>query len=218
MAGECLVQEPTPEGCEDLAPGSRVAPGELIGRGFSPGVLRIWLLSTSYHKPLVFSGPTLSMWSRNRARVQNLAARLAAFAGPGDAREEVKEAVAVLKKAFRDSVEDDLALYKFWPALFAFCREITSRLDRGEISAGGARSCLKQLMVVDDVLRVLDRSALPVSRGDLPEEVRRLVEERSKAREAKDYVRADELRKELRGLGYRLEDGPRGALVYFCMG
>jgi cysteinyl-tRNA synthetase len=45
---------------------------------------------------------------------------------------------------------------------------------------------------------------------DVPERVRALADERQAARAAKDYDRADALRDEIAGLGFRVVDGPGG--------
>ena len=61
----------------------------------------------------------------------------------------------------------------------------------------------------DRVLGVLDFD-VPIPLGD---EISLLIEERDKAREAKDFVRADELRNELEALGVTIEDTPGGSRV-----
>ena len=47
----------------------------------------------------------------------------------------------------------------------------------------------------------------------LPDDVRRLLDERSAARDGKEWARADALRDELAGLGWEVQDGPRGSTV-----
>jgi GT2 family glycosyltransferase len=46
--------------------------------------------------------------------------------------------------------------------------------------------------------------------GDVPEEVRRLAEERAGRRAARDFAAADELRERIRALGYEVVDGTAG--------
>ncbi|MGH2634587.1 MAG: glycosyltransferase [Actinomycetota bacterium] len=45
---------------------------------------------------------------------------------------------------------------------------------------------------------------------EVPEEVRALADERQRARDAKEYARADELRDRIAERGFRVADGPRG--------
>jgi cysteinyl-tRNA synthetase len=50
----------------------------------------------------------------------------------------------------------------------------------------------------------------PAQLGPVPDEVRRLAEERQAAREARDFARADELRAAIEGLGWEVQDVPDG--------
>ena len=47
--------------------------------------------------------------------------------------------------------------------------------------------------------------------ASLPNDVRRLIEERGEARDARDWARADALRDELATLGWEVQDGPSGS-------
>jgi GT2 family glycosyltransferase len=47
----------------------------------------------------------------------------------------------------------------------------------------------------------------------VPDEVRRLLDERSEAREARDWRRADDLRDRIAALGWEVQDGARGSTV-----
>ena len=45
------------------------------------------------------------------------------------------------------------------------------------------------------------------------EKVKKFVEEREKARESKDFEKADQIRKEVEKMGYEIEDGPNGPKI-----
>ncbi len=47
----------------------------------------------------------------------------------------------------------------------------------------------------------------------MPEDIERLLEERQRAREAKDFARADSLRDQIHDLGYEIRDAPGGATL-----
>ena len=49
--------------------------------------------------------------------------------------------------------------------------------------------------------------------SDVPPDVERLLSERDSARAAKDFARADALRREISALGYDVKDAPAGAIV-----
>lgn len=50
-----------------------------------------------------------------------------------------------------------------------------------------------------------------MSPPSVPDDVRRMLDERSAARAARDWERADELRDRIAGLGWEIQDGPRGS-------
>ena len=52
--------------------------------------------------------------------------------------------------------------------------------------------------------------------GEVPEAVETLAAERDEARAAKDWARADELRDEIRALGYEVEDTSEGTRVHLA--
>jgi len=187
--------------------------------------VRMWLLSVSSHKVLVKTPETLGMWAKNRARVQDAAAALSAASGrEGAIGPEAEQMGVDLAKAFKEAVEDDLSLYRFWPALFAFCKTVQARLKTAAPASGGAvqgaahlnpaeaKALLARLLAVDEVIRVLDREALPLARAKWPREAAALVAARETARAGKDFSRADALRRELLAAGFQVEDtaaGPR---------
>jgi len=49
--------------------------------------------------------------------------------------------------------------------------------------------------------------------SEIPEEVKKIIAERESAREAKDFKKADELRKKIQELGYLLEDTDTGTKI-----
>ncbi|HLC88287.1 MAG TPA: hypothetical protein VJG66_04520, partial [Patescibacteria group bacterium] len=48
---------------------------------------------------------------------------------------------------------------------------------------------------------------------EVPEEVKKLIEARENARKAKDFKKSDELRKEIKKLGYEIEDTSDGQKI-----
>lgn len=53
-----------------------------------------------------------------------------------------------------------------------------------------------------------------VSEAGPPDEIQRLVEERSAARQRRDWKRSDEIRDRLRALGWTVEDTPAGPRLF----
>jgi cystathionine beta-synthase len=178
-------------------------------------VLRMWLLSAHYRKPLHYSEAILEMWSRNWRKVQDLAVDLSLYDGPyGVSGKELDQAVFDLKNGLTQSVEDDLSLHRFWPVLFGFCRTVKRLLGTGEVSREAVESCRKQLHWLDEILGILDAGSLPVSADALPADVRDNINRREQARKSRDFALADQLRNQAAELGFTLEDTAQGTRVF----
>ncbi|MFO7598082.1 MAG: cysteine synthase [Desulfocurvibacter africanus] len=186
---------------------------EAVGAVSSGAALRMWLLSTSYHKPL--SLQSLPMWSRNWRKTQELYVTLSsAERKKGEPGQAVAQAAYDLRQGLFSAVEDDLSLHRFWPELFKFVRTINAKLAVGQLSGADTELCLRRLTACDQVLGILDHSQAPVSPSMLTAELAELVRLREEARGRKDFPQADDLRGRLWEKGYRLEDTPSGPRLY----
>ncbi|MFO7728999.1 MAG: cysteine synthase [Desulfonatronovibrio sp.] len=179
--------------------------------------LRLWLLSVSYHKTLLYSENTLNMWVKNWHRVQEVYIQLSVseFTDKDPAfNEEVSRICTELRSSLHGCIEDDLSVYRFWPALFSFCKKISKLINEEKIGPQQAEKCLGTLKEVNEILGILDWKNLPLAQKDYPGVLSAMLEKRSLARQNKDYALADELRKEIVNMGYRIEDTPDGVRVY----
>jgi cysteinyl-tRNA synthetase len=132
-----------------------------------------------------------------------------AAAREGQVGKEAARSVAVLveraKSGFEEGLDDDLNVSKALAELSDFLRDVNILIDRGELAPQGARLVLDFMKEVDSVLGVFT-----FGRELLPGEIERRIEERLRARKAKDFKKADAIRRELLELGILLEDTPEG--------
>ncbi|MFP4392469.1 MAG: cysteine synthase [Desulfohalobiaceae bacterium] len=187
---------------------------DLLQSGVPPQALRMWLLSASYKKPLVYSSQSLKMWVQNWHRLQNLAASLSLVGSPGQVQKQTEQALFDLKQGQSENLEQDLGLYRFWPVLFSFCKRLNKQLLQSRLSQKEAELSLEQLKELDAVLGVIDWQLLPLPEADWPQEVRELVQDRQQARKKRDFAQADQLRDRIRSLGYELQDAPEGVRLF----
>lgn len=186
---------------------------DALRAGPSGAALRMWLLSTSYHKPL--SVQSLPMWAKNWRKVQELHAALSrAGREKGEPGKAMAQAAYDLRHGLVAAFEDDLSLHRFWPELFKFVRTANTRLAQGRLSRTEVDLCLRRLAACDRVLGMLDHALAPVDLGQAGEAVAELVREREDARARKDFALADDIRDRLAEMGYRLEDSPTGPRLY----
>mgnify|MGYP001067217814 CR=1 FL=1 len=188
---------------------------ELASEVSSAFVLRLWLMSISYKKPLGYSVDALKMWEHNWKRVQNLMAGLLhADARGSSVDSRVEQLLFDLKKGLTEALEDDLRLYRFWPVLFDFCRTVNKMLDADRVNRVEAELIVERLEAIDQTLGIIDWGQLPQAPKDWPDGVADKVRARDAAKKSKDFATADRLRNELGDLGFRVEDTPKGTRLY----
>jgi cysteinyl-tRNA synthetase len=190
---------------------------DLLERGYRPSAIRRLLASGHYRTELNFTLDGLEDATRSVTRLLELRRRVGEAATEGSEiaggrlREHVRQALA----AFEAAMDDDLNLAEAWSATFVLVRDVNADLDRlgGRVRAADAEAVLDALDAIDGVFGVL---ALTEQESEtVPEEKRRWIEsrlaERSRAREAGDYARADRIRDELIAAGVEVEDTPAGS-------
>jgi cysteinyl-tRNA synthetase len=189
---------------------------ECLALTIAPRAIRMWLLSSSYHKPLAASRENLIMWQRNWSHVQDLAVTLASdrFADQGKVDPGVNQALFELKQGMGDAFDEDLGLQHFWPELLRFCKIINVLHATGRLNLSGARACKDQLESMDRVLGIIDHSMIPLTEDDYGEAIKALIREREQAREKKDFKAADAIREQIAAAGFRIVDAKGGVRVY----
>jgi cysteinyl-tRNA synthetase len=169
--------------------------------GYDPLDYRYFCLGAHYRSPLQFSFEALDAARSGRLNLVERILRLKEDAPAVEPATALRGKAEALLRSFRGDMANDLnapkALGSFW------------ELIKDEQVA--TQQKLGALLEMD---RVLGLGIASIEAEELdPEfeaEVQALVDEREKARRDKDYVRADEIRKQLRQKQVILEDTPSG--------
>ncbi|MBI3231751.1 MAG: cysteine--tRNA ligase [Candidatus Doudnabacteria bacterium] len=163
-------------------------------KGFSPLDYRYMCLQAHYRTQLNFT------WEGLLA-AHNAFERLAIFAAlekPGQV------GCAEYEQKFKDAINDDLNL----PKALGIVWELVS----DDTMPAGAR--INSLLNFDEVFGLkLSQQPLSIRIETLPALVADLLGQRAMARSSMDYQKSDELRKQIEGLGYEIEDTPNGHKV-----
>ena len=179
---------------------------DLKEKGFKPSAIRYLLLGTHYRSQLNFTFDTLHAAASAVNRLRDFKYRLESYVparGPG-------ESPGVnCAEQFKAALADDLAVNTALAALFDYVREVNRFIDQGTLSTEARSRALDELALCDSVLDVLDPDP---EDGDeeFSRYVESLIEQRSRARQEKDYTRADEIRRELESKDVILEDSAQG--------
>jgi cysteinyl-tRNA synthetase len=193
--------------------GNQYTLDDLAGRGLPAAAIRFLLLGTHYRKVLNFTFAAAEQAQAAVQRILDFAYELDHRTLPAAGGGEVAGLVAEADLKFREGLSDDLNIAAGLTALFELVRDANVLLARdrvGRAEAGLLRAALRSF---DEVLALL-----PEAREEtLSPELAGLVEERERARRARDFRRADEIRAELQRRGVVLEDtrdGVRWKIVH----
>jgi len=166
---------------------------------FSPDALRLFVLSSHYHKPLTYDESAIASMERGAARLRS------ATEGPASGSTGALNPQPY-RERFTASMDDDFNTPQAQASLFDLAREVNRARDAGA-DVAQAQAALRELA------GVLGLSLRPREGGDLLEArpfIELLVETRKGLRAAKQYALADRIRDQLAELGVVLEDNPQG--------
>jgi len=166
-----------------------------IKAGIDPLVYRFAAFQTHYRKPMEYSDESVQAARNGLSHLRNQVRQIG-----GDGADPANEVSTEHKNKFLEAVNDDLNMPR---AMAAVQELLKSNLSDGQKYT--------TVLDFDRVLGLnLDRLDQP---EDLPSEVQTLVEERQRAREAREWEASDRLRDEIQALGYVIQDTPEGMKV-----
>ncbi|HEX5133284.1 MAG TPA: cysteine--tRNA ligase, partial [Candidatus Krumholzibacteria bacterium] len=193
-------------------------------REFSGDVVRFYLLSTHFRSQMEYSRERLEASQKTFERLTNACRSVAEhLARLGSAPSvstpvgtELAAAAGRAREQFRAAMDDDFNSAGAIGQMFELIKTYNTALDEHGAAVAGSREGLE---AVRDALAEFDQilglfpDGLPTGETDVPADVAQLVDDRSNAKKNKDFQRADQIRDQLLGMGWVLEDTPAGVRV-----
>ena len=201
---------------------------DLVLKGHKPSAIRYLLTSVPYTKQLNFTFDGLRQAAHSVGRLRDFKARLEMAKLALGKNDKMQELAARTRQEMRAGLEDDLNTARALAAIFDMVREANTAADSGELRQDDRAALLSALAQFDEIFAVLkdddpekmDRVRAWAGSGapgaELPagrisdDEVNRLIEERNAAKKARDFARADAIRKQLTEAGVIVEDTKDG--------
>ncbi|MGB5816352.1 MAG: cysteine--tRNA ligase [Thermoanaerobaculia bacterium] len=187
---------------------------ELLERGSDPRAIRFLYLSVHYRKKLNFTFQSLADAEGALRRIDEMWFRLGHAKESEETEAALEEPAHRLDREFKAALADDLNTSAALGALFVFIKQVNVAIEEGRLASGDRQRVREVMGRVDRVLGVLDpeeweRDGAAGALSD--QEIENLVVERTRAREERDFARADEIRERLTEAGIAVEDTPDGA-------
>ncbi len=174
----------------------------------NPYTIRFFMLSTHYRNPLNYSDDIIKQSENGRVRIQNsydnLKHRLQATTDLGISESHLQR-ISKINKDFEDEMNDDFNTPDAITVMFELVNQANLYMEQEITSTSELQLFIDQLLSFDRILGILN-----LEEEVLHGHVEKLIQERNHAREAKNWVRADEIRILLSEMGIQLEDTNQG--------
>jgi len=181
---------------------------EVLAQGHKPEAVRYLLASVPYRRQLNFTFDALQAAETAIERLRNFKLRLETEKFPAGLNEKMLERTGEAAREFEEGLDDDLNTAEALAAAFEFVRDANTAMDAGEFRAGNSGPALDFLARFDAVFDVLRPSAGEGATSEA--EIEDLIAQRNKARKARDFAQADQIRTQLLERGFVLEDTKEG--------
>jgi cysteinyl-tRNA synthetase len=177
---------------------------DLLKKGYNSTAIRYSLLSTHYRQKLNFTFKSLEAAKVAVDKLNNFIFVLNGMnceEDVGNINELVKEA----KAAFELKMNDDLNISSALGVVFDFMKDI----NKLHLSKNDASKIISFMEEINKVLGVIEFK----KEEKIPADIKKLIDEREKARADKDWSKADKIRDELKEKGILLDDTPGGVRI-----
>ncbi len=174
-------------------------------------VLRFFMLSAHYRSPLNFSADLMTAAKNGLERIRTAVSRLVNLTKElqGDWKEgemeTVKEPLEALAAKFDEAMDDDFNTADAISVIFEMVKLANTAVTE-ESSLAAAEAVRHEILTLCDILGIQGQ----VQEELLDSEIEALIQERTAARKARDFARADAIRQELLEKGIILEDTRQG--------
>ena len=184
---------------------------DVIARGYGPLAFRYLVLGAHYKSKLNFTWHAMDSAKTTLDNLYEFMGRLDRETTTG-----LDEAVNRAKQAFVEAMDDDLNTPVALAAVFGLVKEVN-------VHGKGGKEVFETMIDFDRVLglKLAEKAKRSVTihvptievRGEvnlMPKDIIGILQQREKARKAKDWATSDRLRDELLAKGYVVEDTPQG--------
>ena len=177
--------------------------------GYEP--IRYLMISSHYRTPINYSVDVIESCQASLTRLYTCRDNLDFARENAEVEErscdfEIKKSLDKYRENFINALDDDLNTADAVAVIFELVREINTSVLNGKASENLVDFAIEEFDEFTSVLGICYNR----KKESLDDEINRRIEERNKARAAKDYARADEIRDALKAEGIILEDTPQG--------
>jgi len=175
----------------------------------SSRVLRFFVLKSHYRSPINYDEKLIHQAKQELARIDEFTKKLQKKSEARSTKSETNTKFKIRKfqTFFYGTVDDDFNTPKAMAAIFDLITEGNSLIAQNKISRSDAKNILDFLKSVDEVFNFI---FWPKPKQKIPDKILDLAKEREKYRKQNLWQKADEIRAEIKALGWQIEDTKEG--------
>ncbi len=174
-----------------------------------PQVLRFFMATTQYRRPIQYSEDNLIDAQNNLEHIQtafdNLTYRQKDAQDGAD--QVVTQKLADFKQSFTEAMDDDINVQNGITVVYELVKFANVYAQQKEVKAA-ALTEMKDL--ISELVSIFGVKLASNDNEFNDEHIQALIDERNEARKNKDFARSDQIRDELKAQGIILEDTPQG--------
>ncbi|WP_314737692.1 cysteine--tRNA ligase [Limosilactobacillus urinaemulieris] len=174
-----------------------------------PQVLRFFMATTQYRRPIQYSEDNLIDAQNNLEHIQtafdNLTYRQKDAQDGAD--QVVTQKLADFKQSFTEAMDDDINVQNGITVVYELVKFANVYAQQKEVKAA-ALTEIKDL--ISELVSIFGVKLASNDNELNDEHIQALIDERNEARKNKDFARSDQIRDELKAQGIILEDTPQG--------
>lgn len=182
-----------------------------LRKEYDPDVLRFFLSTAHYRRPLTYSETALADAKANithiKTAIRNGYHRLETAVDnlPDDSERKEQWDEYIIR--FTKAMDDDFQTQNGITIVYEMIRELNLMLEEPEVSKEALKMMLNDLI---EILSIFGIENLQRDEDLLDDDIEMLIQQREEARAAKEFEQADAIRDQLKEKGILLEDTPQG--------
>jgi len=177
---------------------------------YSPEVLRFLVLKALWRSPIDYSEKSAEEARAGLEKIMEFVNKLAEIKirkiGGDEAGQKILEKN---KTDFWKFLDDDFNTPKAISAIFKLIKEINKLNDKNPICKERAFEIISFFHEADKILGILGKE----KKSPPPPTLKKMLADREKFRKGKNWQSADDIRKKIEELGWKIEDTDKGAVL-----
>lgn len=177
----------------------------------SSRLLRLLIVKTHYRSPIDYSEKAILQCKKELERIDEFIAKLIDLRNQYIGLRNRTIDVVKFEKEFNKAMEDDFNTPKAVAVIFDLINKGNVFISQNKLSLANAKNILEFLKKIDKVFNFI-LNGKP-NKEKIPKEVFELTEKREKYRKEENWQKADEIRKKIEKMGYKIEDTKEGPKI-----